>query len=129
MNLPASPIVVATVSFLVAAGFTIGLVPLVRRLGLHFGFTDQPDARKQHSTPIVRVGGIAMVSGFVLSLSAIWLLGGFGLLAPERDQLIWSTLAGSLCFFLIGLADDLYALSPWPRLAGQIFVAAAILSQ
>jgi hypothetical protein len=40
-----------------------------------------------------------MVSGFVLSLSAIWLLGGFGLLAPERDQLIWSTLAGSLCFF------------------------------
>ena len=89
MNLPASPIVVATVSFLVAAGFTIGLVPLVRRLGLRFGFTDQPDARKQHSTPIVRVGGIAMVSGFVLSLSAIWLLGGFGLVAPERDQLIW----------------------------------------
>ena len=101
-----------TVSFLVAAGFSSGLVPLVRRLGLHFGFTDQPDARKQHSTPIVRVGGIAMVSGFVLSLSAIWLLGGFGLLAPERDQMIWSTLAGSLCFFLIGLADDLYALSP-----------------
>jgi UDP-N-acetylmuramyl pentapeptide phosphotransferase/UDP-N-acetylglucosamine-1-phosphate transferase len=129
VNLPASPIVVATVSFLVAAGCTSGLVPLVRRLGLHFGFTDQPDARKQHSTPIVRVGGIAMVSGFVLSLSAIWLLGGFGLLAPERDQLIWSTLAGSLCFFLIGLADDLYALSPWPRLAGQIFVSAAIWSQ
>ena len=129
MNFPASPIVVATVSFLVAAGFTIGLVPLVRRLGLRFGFTDQPDARKQHSTPIVRVGGIAMVSGFVLSLSAIWLLGGFGLVAPERDQLIWSTLAGSLCFFLIGLADDLYALSPWPRLAGQILVASAIWSQ
>jgi UDP-N-acetylmuramyl pentapeptide phosphotransferase/UDP-N-acetylglucosamine-1-phosphate transferase len=129
VNLPASPIVVATVSFLVAAGFTIGLVPLVRRLGLRFGFTDQPDARKQHSTPIVRVGGIAMVIGFVLSLSAIWLLGGFGLVAPERDQLIWSTLAGSLCFFLIGLADDLYALSPWPRLAGQILVASAIWSQ
>ena len=71
MNLPASPIVVATVSFLVAAGFTIGLVPVVRRLGFRFGFTDQPDARKQHSTPIVRVGGIAMVSGFVLSLTAI----------------------------------------------------------
>jgi UDP-N-acetylmuramyl pentapeptide phosphotransferase/UDP-N-acetylglucosamine-1-phosphate transferase len=121
--------VVATVSFLVAAGFTSGLVPLVRSLGLRFGFTDQPDARKQHSTPIVRVGGIAMVTGFVLSLSAIWLLGGFGLVAPERDQLIWSTLAGSLCFFLIGLADDLYALSPWPRLAGQILVASAIWSQ
>ena len=26
----------------------------------------------------------------------------------------------SLCFFFIGLADDLFALSPWPRLAGQV---------
>ena len=25
--------------------------------------------------------------------------GGFGLLAPAKDQLIWGTLAGSLCFF------------------------------
>ena len=70
-----------------------------------------------------------MVLGFGLALTSIWLMGGFGLLAPARDQLIWSTLAGSLCFFLIGLADDLFALSPWPRLAGQVVVASVIWSQ
>jgi UDP-N-acetylmuramyl pentapeptide phosphotransferase/UDP-N-acetylglucosamine-1-phosphate transferase len=43
--------------------------------------------------------------------------------------LIWTTLAGSLCFFIIGLADDLFALSPWPRLAGQVAVAVVVWSQ
>ena len=116
-------------SFGLAAGVTTGLVPIVLRFGLRLELTDQPDPRKQHTMPMVRLGGIAMVIGFALALSTIWVLGGFGLLTPERDQLIWSTLAGSLCFFLIGLADDLFDLSPWPRLAGQIAVAGAIWSQ
>ena len=128
MNLAASPIAVASVSFLLAAGFTTVLVPQVRQIGLRFGFTDLPDERKQHTTPMVRLGGIGMVLGFVFALAAVWGLGGFGLLAPERDQLIWSTLAGSLCFFLIGLTDDLFALSPWPRLAGQVVVSSVIWS-
>ena len=117
------------VSCLLASGITMGLVPLVRRFGLRVGLFDQPDGRKQHSTPMVRLGGIAMVVGFAAALSTVWAMGGFGVLAPERDQLIWSTLAGSLCFFLIGLADDLFALSPWPRLAGQVAVSAVIWTQ
>ena len=129
MPLTTSPIAVASVSFLLAAVVTTLLVPVVRKLGLRLGLTDKPDPRKQHSTPMVRLGGVAMVLGFGLSLAAIWCFGGFGLLAPARDQLIWSTLAGSLCFFFIGLADDLFALSPWPRLAGQVFVSCAIWSE
>ena len=64
---------------------------MVRRFGLQLGLTDKPDPRKQHNSPMVRLGGIAMVFGFLLALTVIWGLGGFGLLAPERDQLIWST--------------------------------------
>ena len=44
MNLLASPIAVASVSFLLAAVTTTVLVPQVRRMGLRFGWTDQPDA-------------------------------------------------------------------------------------
>ena len=129
MSLASSPVAVASVSFLLAAVITTSLVPVVRATGMRFGLTDKPDPRKQHSTPMVRLGGVAMVLGFGLALTAIWLMGGFGLLAPARDQLIWSTLAGSLCFFLIGLADDLFALSPWPRLAGQVLVSSVIWSE
>ena len=96
MNLAASPLAVATLSFGTAAVVTTGLAPMVRSFGLRLGLTDKPDPRKQHDRPMVRLGGIAMVLGFLLALTVIWVLGGFGLLAPERDQLIWSTLAGSL---------------------------------
>ena len=91
MNLAASPLAVATLSFATAAAVTTSLAPMVRRFGLQLGLTDKPDPRKQHNSPMVRLGGIAMVFGFLLALSVIWGLGGFGLLAPERDQLIWST--------------------------------------
>ncbi len=105
---------------------TAFLAPRIRSIGLNLGLTDLPDLRKQHSKPTVRVGGIAMVLGFCLSLGITWGLGGFGLLAPEKDRLIWSTLAGALLFFLIGLADDLFGISPWPRLVAQISVASVI---
>ena len=66
MNLLASPIAVASVSFLLAAVTTMVLVPQVRWLGLRFGWIDQPDERKQHITPTVRLGGVAMVLGLSL---------------------------------------------------------------
>ena len=129
MTLAGNPLAVASASFGMAAVITTVVVPAVRTLGLRFDFTDQPDLRKQHSAPMVRLGGIAMVLGFCLALALTWSMHGFGLLTPEKDQMIWTTLAGSLCFFLIGLADDLFALSPWPRLGAQIAVACVVWSQ
>ena len=66
------------------------------------------------------------VAGFVLALLLIWWLGGFVALPPLQDAQIWTTLAGALCFFVIGLADDLFALPPLPRLAGQLLVQAGV---
>ena len=129
MTLASTPLAVAIGIFVVSALITTVIAPVVRRLGLRHGFTDTPDLRKQHSVPMVRLGGVAMVLGFCLALGLTWLVGGFGLLSPARDQLIWTTLAGSLCFFVIGLADDLFSLSPWPRLAGQVAVAVVVWSQ
>ncbi len=123
------PAIAATATFVMAALITNLIVPKVRALGLRWGLTDRPDPRKQHNAPMVRLGGIAMVLGFCLALSVTWLFGGFGLLAPAKDQLIWSSLAGGLCLFVIGLADDLFSLSPWPRLAAQLAVALAVWSQ
>ena len=123
------PDLAAVLAFGLAALFTALIVPLVRRAGLRWGLTDQPDARKQHTKPMVRLGGVGIVAGFVLALLLIWALGGFVQLPPQRDDLIWTTLAGCLCFFVIGLADDLFALPPLPRLAMQLLVAMAVWSQ
>ena len=123
------PDLAAVLAFGLAALFTALIVPVVRRLGLRWGLTDQPDSRKQHTKPMVRLGGVGIVAGFVLALLLIWALGGFVQLPPQRDDLIWTTLAGCLCFFVIGLADDLFALPPLPRLAMQLLVAMAVWSQ
>jgi UDP-N-acetylmuramyl pentapeptide phosphotransferase/UDP-N-acetylglucosamine-1-phosphate transferase len=123
------PDLAALLAFAIAAGATALIVPLVRRLGLRWGLTDQPDARKQHTAPMVRLGGAGIVAGFVLALLVIWALGGFVALPPQRDGQIWTTIAGALCFYVIGLADDLFALPPLPRLLGQLLVAMAVWDQ
>ncbi|MGC6482530.1 MAG: MraY family glycosyltransferase [Synechococcus sp.] len=129
MILASHPLAVALITLSIAAGMTALVVPQVRRLGLRMGLMDQPDSRKQHTTPMVRLGGVGMVLGFCGALAVTWMIRGFGVLGPAEDQLIWTTLAGSLCFFIIGLADDLFALSPWPRLVGQVAVAMVVWSQ
>lgn len=129
MNLAHSPNAAALLTGGVATLITALVVPLVRWGGLHWGVIDRPDERKQHSIPMVRLGGVGIVVGFSLALMVTWRLGGFAELPPEKDQLIWTTLAGALCYFVIGLADDLFALPPLPRLVGQLAVAMAVWSQ
>ena len=129
MTLAYRPNAAALLAFVCAALLTALIVPLIRQVALRWGIVDQPDERKQHLEPMVRLGGIGIVSGFSIGLGFIWALGAFSLLPIGRDQVIWTTLAGALCLFVIGLADDLFALPPLPRLAGQVAVAMAVWSQ
>ena len=129
MTLAYSPNAAALLTVVVAGLLTALVVPLVRRIGLRWGLVDRPDPRKQHTAPMVRLGGIGIVAGFSLALTLTWLAGGFADLAPDKDRLIWTTLAGALCFFVIGLADDLFALPPLPRLVGQVAVAMVVWDQ
>ncbi len=129
MNLLASPIAVASVSFLLAAVTTMVLVPQVRRLGLRFGWADQPDERKQHITPMVRLGALpwCWVLPWLWRRSGPWGLrpagagqGSADLEHPGRFALLFSDWPGG---------RPLRPLSPWPRLAGQVAVACAVWSQ
>jgi UDP-N-acetylmuramyl pentapeptide phosphotransferase/UDP-N-acetylglucosamine-1-phosphate transferase len=129
VTLAYSPNAAALLTVVVAGQLTALVVPLVRRIGLRWGLVDRPDPRKQHTAPMVRLGGIGIVAGFSLALTLTWLAGGFADLAPDKDRLIWTTLAGALCFFVIGLADDLFALPPLPRLVGQVAVAMVVWDQ
>ena len=129
MTFANSPNAAALFTLAGAAILTALIVPIVRRLGLRWDLVDAPDPRKQHTLPMVRLGGVGIVIGFSLALTITWLLGGFADLPPDKDQLIWTTLAGALCFFVIGLADDLFALPPLPRLLAQLLVAIAVWAE
>jgi UDP-N-acetylmuramyl pentapeptide phosphotransferase/UDP-N-acetylglucosamine-1-phosphate transferase len=69
VTLDQTPIAAALLTFGSAALLTALIVPVVRRLGLRWGLVDPPDARKQHTVPMVRLGGVGIVLGFSLSPS------------------------------------------------------------
>jgi UDP-GlcNAc:undecaprenyl-phosphate/decaprenyl-phosphate GlcNAc-1-phosphate transferase len=111
------------ITFLVAAVVVLWTTPDVRNIGIKSGRLDKPSERKVHQRPMVRLGGVAIFAGTIISLLIIWWLGGFGLLPSEKEWQIRGVILGGAGFFLIGLADDLLNLSPLTRLLMQIVVA------
>jgi UDP-GlcNAc:undecaprenyl-phosphate/decaprenyl-phosphate GlcNAc-1-phosphate transferase len=111
------------VAFLVAAIVVLWCTPIVKKIGLKSGYVDLPNPRKVHQRPMVRLGGIAIFFGNICAWLVLWISGRFsGLPLPFKYELLGVTI-GALCFFLIGLLDDLFTLSPILRLVLQISVA------
>lgn len=111
-------------AFCVAAIVVLISTPIVKKIGLLSGYVDLPGGRKVHKDPMVRLGGVSIFLGSLAALLMVWGLGGFGVLPPDKEYEIWGVTVGGLLFFLIGLADDLYGLSPLTRLILQVSVAA-----
>lgn len=111
------------IAFLVSMNLVLWSTPVVKNIGLKSGHVDKPDARKVHRKPIVRIGGVAIFAGVTCALLIVWWMGGFGILPPEKDAEIWGVTIGACLFFFIGLADDLFNLSPIFRLIVQSIVS------
>jgi len=110
-------------AFVISLVVVLILTPIVNRIGHMTGYVDQPNERKIHKRPMVRLGGVAIFMGFVIALVTVWLLGAFGIPPYEKEWEVWGVVIGALFFFIIGLADDLFSLSPASRLFLQTVVA------
>lgn len=104
----------------ISTGF---LIPFVRTIALRLNLVDRPNKRKQHQKKIVRLGGIAIFLGFTFSLLITALFGGFQEVNIEFIRLILIIYSASLMFFTLGLADDIFSLSPFLRLIIQFMVS------
>ena len=112
--------------FLVAAGTTFALTPVVRRLSTRLGAIDQPSERKIHSSPTPTMGGLAMWVGFLLAMVVSRFLPFFesmNLTAPEPlAAVITCTLMTGL-----GVIDDRRGTSALAKLTAQIFIAGILV--
>jgi UDP-GlcNAc:undecaprenyl-phosphate GlcNAc-1-phosphate transferase len=111
------------VAFIVAVLVVLWTTPLVRKAGLKAGYVDLPNARKVHQRPMVRLGGIAIFAGYGSALAVVGVSGAFASLPIATQYEFWGVVIGGLCFFVIGLLDDLFTLSPFLRLGLQVAVA------
>jgi UDP-GlcNAc:undecaprenyl-phosphate GlcNAc-1-phosphate transferase len=103
---------------LMSAVAALALTPLVRNMATARGWIDHPDgARKLHSVPVPRVGGIAIYVSFALSLGVVLLaaphvIGGG---AVTVSACVHLGIAGFVVM-LVGLADDIHGLGPRSKL-------------
>ncbi|MGQ9497464.1 MAG: MraY family glycosyltransferase [Desulfotomaculales bacterium] len=93
------------------------LTPVVGRLAGKLGALDVPDARKLHTRPVPRLGGLAVYLAFLAGLLA------FGPAGRE----IWGLVVGASLIVVLGTLDDIYDLPAKVKLAGQIAAAAAVI--
>lgn len=115
-------------AFIISAIVVLWSTPIVKKIGLKSGRVDLPGERKVHQRPMVRLGGVSIFLGTLIALLIVWSSGGFldakgEILQPKEEYEIWGVTIGGLAFFLIGLADDLFSLSPLSRLILQMIVA------
>ncbi|RHR08854.1 undecaprenyl/decaprenyl-phosphate alpha-N-acetylglucosaminyl 1-phosphate transferase [Pseudoflavonifractor sp. AF19-9AC] len=104
----------AAAALFVAAVVALISTPVVRSLAFRIGAVDVPkDGRRMHDHPIPRMGGLAIFFGFVLSVLVF---------LPLTPQLR-SMLLGAVVIVILGIFDDIYALSAKLKFAVQIFAA------
>ncbi len=116
-------------AFFISLFFTIIFTPLIRNLSSYFGLLEKPDARRRHSQPTARLGGIAIFTSCLLCLFLLEIFSNKLLvnqISFGENKYIQLFILGLVSYFLIGLFDDLYRLSPWPRLIGQGVIASII---
>lgn len=105
---------IALVSAFVVAYFSM---PLVIKLAYRLGAIDQPDKRKVHQTAMPRMGGMAIFAAFVIVMLLLVKVSG-----PYAGIILGASLV-----FIVGLLDDIYQLSAWTKLLGQIIAASVAI--
>jgi UDP-GlcNAc:undecaprenyl-phosphate GlcNAc-1-phosphate transferase len=107
---------IASVAAALVTAFLIALIttPVVRALAHKVGAMDVPkDNRRMHKIPIPRMGGLAIFFGFLLSVL---------IFVPLTNELRYMLL-GSVIIVILGIFDDIYALSAKLKFVVQIVAA------
>ena len=101
-------------AFILALAISFACTPAVRMLAIKIKAVDVPkDNRRMHKVPIPRMGGLAIFAGFLVSVLFFVPLG-----TEFRSILI-----GALILVVLGIIDDIMALKPKTKFAGQIIAA------
>jgi len=100
--------------------------PVCRGISLRLGIVDRPDGtRKLHTSPVPRVGGIAIAFSYAMALTLLLFFAPNGMSMLLRHKaLLLAVLPPACIIFVTGLIDDLAGLKPLAKLAGQAVGAA-----
>jgi UDP-GlcNAc:undecaprenyl-phosphate/decaprenyl-phosphate GlcNAc-1-phosphate transferase len=110
----------AVFAFAAAMLVSVLLTPLVRKYAIGVGVVDLPGERRVHEHAIPRLGGLAIVAGFFVSLLGVFVaesaVAQLFLLHPLRPI---GLAIGGLFICAAGVLDDVRGVRAWHKLAAQ----------
>jgi UDP-GlcNAc:undecaprenyl-phosphate/decaprenyl-phosphate GlcNAc-1-phosphate transferase len=103
---------------------SLAITPFIRGVGIRFGILDLPGKRKIHQEEIPRLGGVAIFLATLIPFLGFVFWGDF---LSAEIQNSWKPFLGlslgCLIVFGVGIWDDIFRLSPWPKLLVEIGAA------
>ena len=110
-------------AFAAAFGVSLFVTPHSRWISIRLGAIDEPKHRGMHNKPIPRLGGIAIVAGFVVTLL---------LMIPFVEELRTMEVAGffvgGIIIVITGILDDVYNIRARTKLVLQMAAAAVVIA-
>ncbi|RZK54440.1 MAG: undecaprenyl/decaprenyl-phosphate alpha-N-acetylglucosaminyl 1-phosphate transferase [Hymenobacter sp.] len=100
-----------------AACIALFAVPSIIFVAHHRNLFDAPNDRSVHKLPTPRLGGIAVLAGFLSALT---------IFAPLANGVQY-LLAGCLLLFFVGLKDDLVTVSVAKKFVGQLLASGVVM--
>ena len=111
-------IVFLILTFVVAFAFSFASTPIVYRLAYRIGAIDVPkDGRRMHKKPIPRLGGLAIIFGFSVSICCF----------AHFSRALIATLCGAFVIAVMGVIDDCKNLSAKRKFAIQVLAALIVI--
>ena len=104
-------------TFLISMFTTIVLIPIFSGVAVKLKFLDIPNERKIHTSPIPKVGGIAMALGMVVPV-VLW--------APA-NSFVMSVILASWIIIVFGIIDDYKDVNYKVKFSGQIVAALIVI--
>jgi len=117
------------ISFILSFIVAFFATPIAKKVAFKIGAVDVPrDNRRMHKKPIARLGGLAIISGFLVSVLFYVLDSFYDVNSPLNvNRQFFGFLAGMLIIVCIGIIDDIKTLSARFKLVFQIISALAVV--
>jgi UDP-GlcNAc:undecaprenyl-phosphate GlcNAc-1-phosphate transferase len=113
-------------TFFLALIVTYFATPVAKNLAAKLKAVDIPNSRKIHTTPIPRLGGVAIYAGFLTAVLAAFILAIFtGVKLNPRA--FWGVILGGTILLGVGIVDDIKPIRPMTKLCWQIGAACLII--
>lgn len=106
-------------SLLISFTTTFLSIPCLIKFAKKIDLLDIPDNRKIHKCPTVRIGGVSLFFGLVISILIFLFFNNNYAFINLKENISFYFILGGCLFFILGLADDVFNLTPFLRLSLQ----------